>query len=232
MDINTREWPAMMPGPLPDTGVAIWLVVLAEVPPLDCLSQDERIRAAAAIDPLVGERYRAARRALRLILAAALGQNPADLLFSYGPARQPHLAWPEASGIAFSLSYREGVALVALSRAGPVGVDLETIDPSIPAFDIAASEFASAEVRELASASEEALAHNFTQMWVRKEALAKMSGKGLWEGLSSLPADHGAHAHWHDLSDLPQGFAGACASEAAPALITKARCVFTRPPGG
>lgn len=213
-------------------GLAIWLVHLDEVPAIDCLSEDERMRAAAAIDPVIGERYRAARRALRLVLSAATGQAPADLLFSYGTAREPHLAWPPDSDIDFSLSYRDHLALIAVSRAGAVGVDLEHVDPAIPAFDIAASEFATSEVRELAGQSEAELALRFTQMWVRKEAVAKMTGEGLWQGLANLPAGQDDNGFWHDLRGLPPDYAGAYAIRVRPVALALRRADFTQPPDG
>lgn len=223
-------WPEGAPGPLGDNQVALWLVPLSAVPPLDCLSEDERLRASAAIDRQVGERYRAARRALRLILSAAVGQRPEDLLFGYNQARQPKLTWPPEGQLDFSLSYREDMALIAVSRAGPVGVDLETIDETIPAFDIAASEFATPESKLLATLPQEEIARTFTQTWVRKEALAKMRGAGLWAGLERDVVIEGEGAAWRDLAGLPEGFAGALAIEAAPAMIRQASCIFTPPP--
>lgn len=228
MLISTSSWPDDAPGLVPEGALIFWLVELATVPELACLSEDERLRAQAALDPRVGARYRAARTALRLVLAAAVNQRPEDLLFGYNAARQPSLLWPPASGIDFSLAYREGLALIALSRAGPIGADLETVDMSVPAFDIAASEFASEEARLLARLPEEDMALGFTQLWVRKEAVAKLQGTGLWDGLDrpALSAEDGL---WHDLVDLPQGFAGAYAIAAMPGIVACKQLRLTRP---
>lgn len=229
METVSHLWPDDQPGPLASGALRLWLIDLAEVPTRDCLSEDERMRAAGAIDPQNGARYRAVRIALRLLLAAALDQHPADLMFAYGATRQPHLAWPPQSGIDFSLSYRADTALIALSRAGPVGIDLETIDPSVPAFDIAASEFAAPEVKHLAALSENEIAKSFTQMWVRKEAIAKLRGEGLWQGLADLPALADSEGQWRDLAGLPEGLAGAYAIQGTVKDLRLARLKLTPP---
>ena len=222
-------WRPDTPGSVPEGAVKLWLVALDEVPHIACLSDDERIRAAAAINLENGQRYRAVRTALRLLLAGATAQNPADLLFSYGSTRQPFLAWPPQAGIDFSLAYREQVALIALSRAGSIGVDIETIDQAVPAFDIAASEFAAPELKALASVSEVEVATAFTKMWVRKEAVAKLRGAGLWHGLETLPALEG-EGPARDVTGLPPGLVGAYAIESNSADIVYAQLRFIQQP--
>ena len=65
-------------------------------------------------------------RALRRILCSYLGGDPAALAFELGPHGKPALAGHD---LQFSFSRSGDVALVAVSRGRPVGVDVERVKP-------------------------------------------------------------------------------------------------------
>ena len=69
----------------------------------------------------------------------------------------------------FSLSHSKNLCAAALSDR-PVGVDIESCRPSFKPRLVE---------RSLAAAEKEAFDGDFTRIWCRKEAVAKMTGKGI-----------------------------------------------------
>jgi 4'-phosphopantetheinyl transferase len=122
----------------------------------------------------------AARRALRAVLAAYLGDSPDAIALATAGNGKPELAEaPER--LPFNLSRSRGLALVAVGPAGvAVGVDVELIRPRRDLERLAARWLASDDALAIAAASDpaerEAL---FYAAWTRHEARAKCSGAGL-----------------------------------------------------
>jgi 4'-phosphopantetheinyl transferase len=80
-------------------------------------------------------RYIVARGALRLILARYLAISPARVAFHYGLHGKPSLVSPSPGGaLEFNLSHTDDIALYAVTRGIPLGVDVEGIrlDTSCP----------------------------------------------------------------------------------------------------
>ena len=88
------------------------------------LSEDERDRAARFLRDRDRNRYVAARGQLRMVLGHRLEIAPAQIQFAYGLHGKPALAGASAStNLHFNLSHAEDLALVAVTSAGPVGVE-------------------------------------------------------------------------------------------------------------
>ena len=137
------------------------------------LAPEERRRAASGTPRAV--RWAAGRSALRVILAGYLGSDPAEIAFEHGRHGKPSVA----GGPEFSFSASGRLALVAVSPAGPVGVDVERIRPRLPAERIARSRFAAAECAALSARGPRARQAAFHRCWAAKEAYAKGLGCGL-----------------------------------------------------
>ena len=92
----------------------------------DCTAREERDawRASRFRFERDRRRYLASRLALRHLLAAALGADLAALRLAEDGNGKPCLV-DEPDRCHFNLSHSGGLALIALSRAAPVGVDLE-----------------------------------------------------------------------------------------------------------
>jgi hypothetical protein len=123
-----------------------------------------------------GRQKQLAHSALRLILARRLGAKALREPFVYGPRGKPGLA---SGALHFSLSHTHSMALVGVSRAGPVGVDLEAMRP------VRLSPIRRAHLESLAeciSGHKLPVAdpeRRFMQAWVRLEAYAKATGEGI-----------------------------------------------------
>jgi len=151
---------------------------LAEVVPPDEVERAGRFRTAT-----LQKHFLRCRSALRRLLARYLGQDPADITFSYGRFGKPVLpgqTWH------FNLSHSNNVALIAVSSQ-PVGVDLEYIEePHIAVEGL---------IELVCHPDEKAVLHALTprerriafyKLWTQKEAYCKALGIGLQQTLSTL----------------------------------------------
>jgi 4'-phosphopantetheinyl transferase len=134
---------------------------------------------------------------LRTLVGGYLGMSPAALCFGEGEHGKPLLAASDDGGLAFNLSHSGDCALIALTRNGNIGVDVECwterIDgPGIAR--IATSVFSLAERAALAKLDPAAKRAAFYSIWSRKEAYIKATGLGVSRGLDHFDVSHGADA--------------------------------------
>jgi len=178
----------MKPPPLLDNQVHVVTSRLDELPPVSpeaCLSADELVRAARWQRPQDRDRFICGRAWLRRTLAAYLGMAPASLTFELGAHGKPALP-PPHHGLQFNLSHSDDVALLAVSRAGRVGVDVEAVRPMADMAAIARRHFAPAEWQRWSALTADQRVPGFYDCWTRKEAYVKAVGAGLLAPLDSF----------------------------------------------
>jgi 4'-phosphopantetheinyl transferase len=128
------------------------------------------------------DRYAFTHAHVRRILSVYLDCPPAQITFAANAFGKPAVAGE--SSLHFSLSHSQSIAVVAVTRAGPVGVDVEDVRP-IEA-EVAASHFSAAELADLSGLRGEAWTAGFYRCWTRKEAILKAEGIGLHRGLDGF----------------------------------------------
>jgi 4'-phosphopantetheinyl transferase len=169
---------------VPPGAIRVWTVPLSPEGDtaglLSLLSADERARAAGYRLAADQVRFIRCRGALRQILAWCTGLEASGLRFDYGPHGKPALA---GSAIAFNVSHAGDLALIAISAAGPLGVDVEPVRPMVDLDAIAARYFSPGERAALAVLAPEQRTLGFYQAWTRKEAMLKATGHGLSRAL-------------------------------------------------
>jgi 4'-phosphopantetheinyl transferase len=136
----------------------------------------------------------AARIALRALLAGYVGLDLARAPFISSRTGKPRLAAmpPGGTTVEFSLAHAEAAAIVAVSRSGPVGVDIEgsreiRITPKRRKMLVDAAA-ALAPFDALPDGPNE---ERFLQAWVRLEAIAKATGEGLGALLGRIDDSRG-----------------------------------------
>jgi 4'-phosphopantetheinyl transferase len=140
------------------------------------LDDEERGRASRFRRRVDRDRFIVAHAELRRVLARYL-RMPADRLrFHRDRFGKPSLAHQTA--LTFNLTHGDSVALIAVARGRPVGVDVERVTPIDDAFDIAEICFAPAERRALHAVPPRQVSHAFFNCWTRKEAFIKAVGTG------------------------------------------------------
>ncbi|MGO9958826.1 MAG: 4'-phosphopantetheinyl transferase family protein [Solirubrobacteraceae bacterium] len=124
------------------------------------------------------------RAVLRSLLAARLAVPAASLRFAYGRYGKPWL--PNHPQLGFNVAHTAGLAVIALSGRGPVGVDVERLDPRVPIDALAERWFSPAEATALAQLNSDDRRRGFFHGWARKEAFLKALGSGLSRDLASF----------------------------------------------
>jgi 4'-phosphopantetheinyl transferase len=140
-------------------------------------------------------RRQATRAVLRSILAGLLGVAPASLRFERSEHGKPGLAG--AGGIAFNVSHAKSHSLIALSRAGDIGCDIEDrfTDEDVSGFGPLILHPRELDAMQALAAQDRVEA--FRRYWVRKEAVLKAAGSGfLAEPRALFTGQDDGHATW------------------------------------
>lgn len=192
--------PEFLPAPGHVTVVVVDPGLIPEESSAICLSAAEQEQAARFHFEKDARHWKACRTALRRILGEALDLDPAGLTFDLGPHGKPHLP-PPHHGLHFNLSHCRDLALVALCRVGPVGIDLEPAGRMPGLLDCEPAFCHPDEIARLPRSPEERSAC-LLELWTSKESLLKALGTGL-----SLPPESVSLASGNG-SDHPllQGF--------------------------
>jgi 4'-phosphopantetheinyl transferase len=158
--------------------VEVWTVALDAPGAVDAvsgwLSERERGRVARFVRPESKRRYAVARGTLRAVLGRRLAVEPGDVRFVYSRFGKPSVA---GSPLAFNLSHSGELALIGVSAAGAVGVDLEWMQARRPVDRLAPRVLADSEQARLSASPDRAL--DFHRFWTAKEAVMKLYGFGM-----------------------------------------------------
>lgn len=163
----------------------------------ELLSADEKDRAARYRQERDRNRFIISRMTLRLLLEQYLDQ-PADAVrFGIGDNKKPFIQ--SDVPLYYNVAHAADKILIAISDK-PVGVDVEYMDRKLDTTDIARTCFSPAEHAYVSKSADSITA--FYQLWTRKEALLKSTGKGIDDDIVHVPALDGVH-------DTPAAYTGA-----------------------
>lgn len=227
------------PGPAPPE-VHVWTLALDADPgvaaaALATLPADDRRRAERMLAGPVRERWTMARAGMREVLAGYVDVPARELAFVDSGHGKPALApGCDGGGLRFNLSHAGGVGLLAVTRVGAIGVDVERVCEldDLPA--IARRCFAPCERERLQGLRAPQRTRAFFECWTRKEALLKAIGLGLGGAMHEVAVSFadGAPARllrgnehtgdpatwWLQALAVPQGYVAAVAVHAKAPL--------------
>ncbi|MFV0127751.1 4'-phosphopantetheinyl transferase family protein [Streptomyces sp. HMX112] len=184
----------------------VWIAEAVSVPALLPLLDDhERRRHEAFVREKDRALYLTAHALLRQTVAAQLdGVKPGEVCFAHVckhcDADRPH-GKPAVAGspLELSLSHSGGLVAVALSLAGPVGVDIEE---TAAGRDLPLNVLSAPERAALDRVPDAERPWAFTRYWARKEAVLKATGDGLMVDPARLtvspPDAPAALAEWRE----------------------------------
>jgi 4'-phosphopantetheinyl transferase len=227
---------ALGSGPAPGT-IACWRVDLEQPDEVvaalaTVLADDERERASRFVFPRDRRRFTVTRACLRVLVARCCGARAAAIRFVYSAHGKPALA-PAASAppVHFNVSHAADLALIALTRDAPLGIDVEAVRPLPDLLAIASRFFTAGETETIVTAPPQDRELAFFLCWTRKEAFSKALGDGLSLALDryrvacrpgeparilEIDGSAAAGAEWsvYDLRPAP-GFVGAAVMRGA-----------------
>jgi 4'-phosphopantetheinyl transferase len=151
------------------------------------------------------QRWRSSHIALRIALERHAGQGIRGLAYDIEAGGRPR--FPRSAELNshphFSLSHAGGFTLIAISHAGPVGIDLE-VEREIK---INADRRQRMEAAAIRLSPDQPLPiepdARFLQAWVRLEAAAKSSGHGIGQILTASGAVGGGKPNTLPVSEAP-----------------------------
>jgi 4'-phosphopantetheinyl transferase len=184
-DENASDWRSFsdLP-PLGPAEIHIWHFRLV-LPPDEVrrlerlLTPDELERAEGFRDATLRCQYIVGRGIVRELIASYINQRPSDIRFCYGPWGKPELVCDATSHtLKFNLSHSCGYAVLALTLAGKIGVDIERVGYIPEAEWIAQRYFSQAEQTEFFALPPPMRTKAFFTIWSLKEAYLKALGFG------------------------------------------------------
>ncbi|HTH98347.1 MAG TPA: 4'-phosphopantetheinyl transferase superfamily protein [Stellaceae bacterium] len=216
------EWPELGP-----REVHVWAVIGTDSPDAarrhrQLLSEEELARAQRFIQPSHGIRFTRSHAALRLVLSRYTAQAPEALVFDKRAGGKPVLV--EHPAIEFNLAHSEEATVVAVTRAGDIGVDVEALRPMDDADGLVERFFSAYEFEAYMALPPALREAAFFTAWTRKEAYVKALGEGLATPLDSFSVNTDVPARllepveppWTFRHlDLSSGYVGALASPVA-----------------
>jgi 4'-phosphopantetheinyl transferase len=148
------------------------------------LATDEVARASSFRFEHLRQRYTLAHGALRLLLGRYVCEKPSALRFVASRNGKPQL---QGEGtLRFNISHANGIALIGVTAACEIGVDVETIGPRDDMLELAHGFFCPEEAEELMSVDPQDRCRAFYSCWTRKEAYVKATSDGLRTPLDSF----------------------------------------------
>jgi 4'-phosphopantetheinyl transferase len=183
-DRRVRQLTATVPARIWELDLAPAAADLTEA----LLDAEDRERLPRLAPP-VRQRLLARRALLRAVAVAALGDGDVDLELRRHDGRI-ELTTSDGRVLRPSTAHSGATGLVALGE-GPIGVDLELVAPVPEAAAIARDLFHPDEATWILEGQDDLL-RRFLAVWVRKEAVVKVTGEGLGRDLRSF-AVHPGH---------------------------------------
>jgi 4'-phosphopantetheinyl transferase len=185
--------------------IHLWCAALSEftseLQPLNALLSSAEMERAERFRFLKDRHHFVARRGvLRSILGRYLGRPPSKIDFCGGRFGKPEIKGELVrGGLRFSVSHSGDLAVYAVTRTCPIGVDVEYIRPFPHLEEIALRFFSPRETKVLMSLPREHRMEVFFSYWTRKEALLKATGEGIGEGLAKVEV---ALTPWHEADTI------------------------------
>ena len=175
---------------------ALWVAYLDEFPEDQLQNAFENLLSPE--EKVKNERYRHDRDRQLHLMARWMCRT---VLSRYEPDIEP-FQWqfqpnihgkPEVTGpknmdgiLHFNITHTEGVVVMAVSRSGPVGVDVERVGRPMDYLGMSRRFFAEIEAESVRNSSEAERSELFYRIWTLKEAYVKAIGKGLAHALDSF----------------------------------------------
>jgi 4'-phosphopantetheinyl transferase len=178
--------------PVRTTDCRVWWIDWADAPDWceELLSEPERTRAESFHQVAARRRFTAATALLKVTVAESAGCDPFDVKLrrECPDCRRLH-GRPEVMGstLNVSISHSGDRVAVALCADGPVGVDVEQVNPDLDVDSMLRFVLGDAERQAFSEVQgRQARLQAFFHSWTRKESVLKATGDGLRIPMSNV----------------------------------------------
>ncbi len=185
------------------------------------LSSSEAERAAKFRFERDRRRFVMGRGILRTILGRYVGRPAGELALGSGPHGKPRLDIEGEPPVEFNVAHSDDLAVYAVTRTGPVGIDVERVRDVPEWAEIASACFTPTEQARIHPGAGPPRRQDFFRAWTRHEALLKGMGVGLGGARPPASGPDGGPEPWviHDVH-LENGYVGALATGPRTRWIT------------
>lgn len=165
------------------TGAYIWVIDL-DAPRhqidryLSIVSRAELKQAGTMVNPHDVQRRIIGFGVRRIILGGYLGMKPADIALTANAYGKPSVS-NAIEPIAFNMSHSDNLAILAITPAQTIGVDIEALRVDIDFTATVQTFFSTTEQTAFTGIYPEDRLPIFYNLWTRKEALTKAVGLGM-----------------------------------------------------
>lgn len=143
------------------------------------LDADERARCRELRTATARARFVLGHGLVRTALSEFSGVAPGDWRFVRSDKGRPEISAPmDVSPLAFSLSYTDRLIVCAVTRVGPIGVDVEHVSEEFPYTDIESRVLSPGERDSMNRLPAAERRDRFYALWTLKEAYLKALGVG------------------------------------------------------
>lgn len=157
------------------------------------LTEEERHKELRYYFPQDQIRYLLTRALVRTVLSKYTARPPESLEFSANPYGKPELSGDmNGAPVSFNISHTPGLIVIAVRRAGALGIDTENTRSQSAPLEIAERFFSTEEVASLRAHPKSMQGMRFFQYWTLKESYIKARGKGL-----SIPLHQFGFSFYH-----------------------------------
>jgi len=153
---------------------------------LNVLSEEEIKRADRYQLEHLRERFLGGRYFLRQVLGRLTGTEASEVRFEIGPNGKPFLKSAQATGGHFSFSRSGPFAVCCFAAEERVGIDIESLKEIEEMPTVAESIFSDDRYAQWASLPTHEKQNAFYRSWTRKEAAAKIDGRGISADLTCI----------------------------------------------
>lgn len=151
---------------------------------LDFLSDEEKLAADRFVRYSDRLCYIVTRGSLRTLVGEALEQDPIAIQIEYAEKGKPRIASSLPTSLFFNASHSGEYSIIAINREFELGVDIEQKRRIRDLDGLASRFFTDVEYQEFKDADDDVAA--FFSIWTLKEAIVKLTGKGISGGLSKF----------------------------------------------
>lgn len=146
--------------------------------------------------------------AIQSVLSRYLGDEDGGRPIKVSREQSGKPILPEHPDFHFNYSHTKDTILIAVTKIGPIGVDLERSDRKVQWRPIAERFYSPEEAKALESMNDRLARHEFLKKWCIKESAVKATGDGLLKGFQKMKEGH-EELLWSRSLRVPSGFIAA-----------------------